>query len=227
MRNLGLAFVGVVTLACGGAPTAAEAPQPEPESAPASVPEPAEPPAEVAATEPQPPADEQAQAASDTAPREVKYIQTPEGMRVEVSGVRFFVTVASRKVGGGFGVKVSVKAESLDDKSHSLLSTDSGPLAFAGSVTRNKQTTSFGDERNGESEKTIAAGAPLEFSRDWPAKGERPLANNDSVELDVGLWGVGDSAEARRPLRAFARVKARVQGYKGKATVEPPPMAGK
>jgi len=36
---------------------------------------------------------------------------------------------------------------------------------------------------------------------------------------------VGDSADSRRPLKAFARVKAKVEGYKGKASVEPPPMA--
>jgi hypothetical protein len=214
-----------LALACGGSPP----PPPEPASSPAEAPpEPAatpapETPAEKPAAEPEAKPAEPALAASD-APREVKYIQTPEGLKVEVSGVRFHVKVASSKVGGGFGVKVSVKAESMDQKTHSLMSSDNGPIAFAGSVTRKKQTTKFGDERKGEGEQTVGTGAPLEFAREWPGKGDKPLANNDSVELDVGLWGVGDDAQSRRPVRAFARVKAKVEGYKGQATVEPPPL---
>ena len=229
-RYFGTAVACLLVFACGGSPPPAQ----EPAASASEAPPPAEPAPEApeaaadkpAASETEAkPAEAKPAPASDTGPREVKYIQTPEGLKVEVSGVRFYVTAASSKVGGGFGVKVSVKAESMDQKSHSLLSTDNGPIAFAGSVTRKKQTTSFGDERKGEAEQTIAAGAPLEFAREWPGKGGQALANNDSVELDVGLWGVGDSADSRRPLKAFARVKAKVEGYKGKASVEPPPMA--
>ncbi len=160
----------------------------------------------------------------------MKYIQTPDGLKVEVSGVRFFVTVASTKLPNGFGVRVSVKAESLDKKTHLLLSTDNGPLAIAGAVTRKGKTTSFGDERKGEADQSVAPGASLEFAREWPGKGSDkplPLGNGDSVELDVGLWGVGDDPDSRRPVRQFARVKAKVEGWKGKATVEPPPNIGK
>ncbi len=225
-RHIYSALVCSLALACGGSPPPAEEPESstaETPSAPADMP----PPAETAATEPaaQPEAKPaEAPPASDNAPREVKYIQTPEGLKVEVSGVRFHVKATSSKVGGGFGVKVSVKAEAMDQKTHSLLSSDNGPIAFAGSVTRKKETTKFGDERKGEAEQTIGSGAPLEFAREWPAKGEKPLANNDSVELDVGLWGIGDDAQSRRPVRAFAKVKAKVEGYKGQATVEPPPL---
>jgi len=232
MRHFPTAVACWLVIACGGSAPPAEEPQAS-ASEPASAPE-APPPAEPAAETP-PAAEAEAKpaeapppaASDDTAPREVKYIQTPEGLKVEVSGVRFHVTAAPSKVGGGFGVKVAVKAESMDQKSHSLLSSDNGPIAFAGSVTRKKQTTKFGDERKGEVEQTITAGALLEFAREWPGKGGQPLANNESVELDVGLWGVGDSKESRRPVKAFARVKAKVEGYKGKATVEPPPNVGK
>jgi hypothetical protein len=230
MRRLGFAIASLLALsACGGSqpPAASNA-----GATSAAEAQPAEPAAAEAEGEPggaaeAKPAEPEPAPAADTAPREVRYIQSPEGLKVEVSGVRFFVSATSTKVGGGFGVKISVKGESMDGKSHSLLSTDNGPIAFAGTVTRKKQATSFGDERKGEGEQTITAAAPLEFSREWPGKGGQPLANNDSVELEVGLWGVGENAESRRPLRAFAKVKGKVEGYKGKATVEPPPVGGK
>ncbi len=220
---------------CGGS----KEPAAEPSPAPASEPAPEATPAEASAKpaeEPkaeakgETPAEEKpAAAASEEAPREVKYVQSPEGLKVEVSGVRFSVTASTAKAGAGYAVKVSVKAEAMDKKAHSLLSTDNGPLAMAGSVTRKGQTTSFGDERKGESEKKLEAGGASEFSREWPGKGgsEKPLANGDSVELAVGLWGVGDDAQSRRPLKKFALVKAKVDGNKAHATVEPPPNVGK
>jgi hypothetical protein len=211
-----------------GAPVASEAPA---EAAPPESTEPATPPAEAEASSApaaEKPAPAEKPAADPNAPREVKYIQTPDGLKVEVSGVRFVVAAASTKLPNGFGVRVSVKAESLDKKTHLLLSTDNGPLAIAGTVTRKGKTSSFGDERKGEADQSVGPGASLEFAREWPGKGpEKPLGNGDSVELDVGLWGLGDDPDSRRPVRQFARVKAKVEGWKGKATVEPPPNIGK
>jgi hypothetical protein len=219
--------------ACGGSKEPPAAPEASKAEAPASESEPAaaaDKPAEASApakTEDKPAEDKPAAAASDeNAPRDVKYVQSPEGLRVEVSGVRFEVTAKAVKSGGGYGVKVSVRAEAIDKKTHSLLSTDNGPLAFAGNVTRKGQTVGFGDERKGEGEKAIDAASPSEFAREWPAKGgEKPLANGDSVELAVGLWGVGDNAESRRPLKKFALVKVKVEGNKARAILEAPPNA--
>jgi hypothetical protein len=235
LRSFWLATSLFALSACGGGqepPAAPEAPSNEaPLEDEVPAPEPEAPTADSDA-EPssEPPAPEEKPAVDPNAPREVKYIQTPDGLKVEVSGVRFLVTVAPTKLPNGFGVRVAVKAESLDDKTHHLLATDDGPLAIAGSVTRKGKTTSFGDERKGEASQSVGPGASLEFAREWPGKGPGkplPLSNGDKVELDVGLWGVGDDPETRRPLRQFARVKARVEGWKGKATVEPPPNVGK
>lgn len=225
-------------VACGGPAEPPEAPDaevaaPEPAEDAAAAEPAADPPAPSAETAAEPeaaPAPASDPAPDPTAPREVKYIQSSEGLKVEVSGVRFLVTASPVKRPNGFAVRVDVKAESLDEKTHHLLSTDTGPLAIAGAVTRKGKTTSFGDERRGEADQSIDPGSPLEFSREWPEKGTGkplPLGNGDSVELDVGLWGVGDDANSRRPLRQFARVKARVQAWKPKATVEPPPNIGK
>jgi hypothetical protein len=63
----------------------------------------------------------------------------------------------------------------------------------------------------------------VKISRDFPPKGVRPLGNGDILELDVGLWGLGTGPNDRRAVKQFARVKASVTGWKGKASISPPP----
>ena len=57
-------------------------------------------------------------------------------------------------------------------------------------------------------------------------KGMKALANGDILELHVGLWGVGDDKESRRPVMHFFRVKLNTDKPKPRAIVEPPPSAG-
>src|SRR5262245_48570168 len=103
-RHFLSALVCSLSIACGGTPPPAEQPASsaaDTSSEAADMPSPAaEAPADKAeASEPAAKPAETQPAASDTAPREVKYIQTPEGLKVEVSGLRFHVKVASSKVG--------------------------------------------------------------------------------------------------------------------------------
>jgi hypothetical protein len=167
--------------------------------------------------------------APDTdAPRNVRYIMSQDGLKIEVIGGRFLVNAKPIRTQAGFEIEVSVEASATEPLS--LASPDSGPLAFAGSVTRAKasEPERFGDERKGDGEKTLGSGKPLKFSRNWPGKGVRPLANGDVLELDVGLWGLGHGPEDRRAVKQFARIKARVDNWKGSARVEPPPgLVGK
>jgi hypothetical protein len=187
--------------------------------------------AEAAAPEPSAPASETpapAPADDPNASRNVRYIVSQDGLKVEVLGARFLVKAKPIRTQAGFEIQVSV--ESSANETLSLASPDGGPLAFAGSVTRAKgsEPERFGDERKGEGEKTLGSAKPLKFSRNWPGKGVRPLANGDVLELDVGLWGLGHSPEDRRAVKQLARVKARVDNWKGSARVEPPPgLVGK
>jgi hypothetical protein len=168
-----------------------------------------------------------AAAADPTAPREVKYVLTPEGLKIEVAGVRFLASAETKQVGQGWGVKVNVKAEAADGKEHVLLSPKHGPLAFAAAVVKKGESEAERsvDEREGEDDKKIAPGAPLTFSRDFPSKGGRALAIGDTLDLDVGLWGVGESADNRRPVKQFFHVRMKVDKGKPKPIVEPPASA--
>lgn len=185
--------------------------------------------ATAAPSEPSEPASEApAPAADPNAARNVRYIMSQDGLKVEVLGGRFLVNAKPVRTQSGFEIQVSVEASASEPLS--LLSPDSGPLAFAGSVTRAKasEPERFGDERQGDGEKTLGSGKPLEFSRNWPGKGVRALGNGDVLELDVGLWGLGHGPDDRRAVKQFARVKARVDNWKGSARVEPPPgLVGK
>jgi hypothetical protein len=190
--------------AAGSAPDAA----PEPSAAPAAAADPA-------------PASE--------AQRELKYIQSPDGLRVEILGVKFVPKVEAVRTGLGFVVKVTLSATASENRT--LLAPKNGALAFAGNVKRAGQSEPehFGDEREGDGEEPLPAGTSVKLTREWPGKLKvRPLGNGDSLELDVALWGLGTTPDDRRPVKQFLRVKAKVEKWKGRASVEPPPgMKGK
>lgn len=171
----------------------------------------------------------QAPAKDPNAPREVKYVLTPEGLKVEVAGVRFLASAEPKQIGQGWGVKVSVKAEVLDGKSHLLLSPKAGPLAFAAAVFKKGSTEAerIPDSREGEGEQTLSSGSPALLSRDFPAKGGRVLGSGETLDLEVGLWGLGETADDRRPVKQFFHVKMKVDKGKPKAIVEPPASAAK
>jgi hypothetical protein len=228
---LGLVGFGV---ACGGshvdAPPASAPAAPTPESPP----EPAAP--ATAEGEPPPTTDPASSEATGDAPaeaappardpnatRDVRYVSMPEGLKIEVDGVRFMARAEPVRTPAGYHVRVTVSATASENRS--LLASKQGPLAFAGTVKRagKAEAEPFGDERQGDGDEPLGAGTTVKLSRDWPPKGVRPLGNGDVVELDVGLWGLGTGPSDRRAVKQFARVKASVDQWKGKASVSPPP----
>jgi hypothetical protein len=196
---------------------------PEPTSSPPAEPsaEPAEP--ELAAGE-APPA---ASAKDPNALREVRYVVTPEGLKIEVAGVRFLASAEAKQVAQGWGVRVTVKAEVTDGKDHVLLKPKHGPIAFAAAVFKkgSAEAERIPDSREGDGQLTLSAGDPTSFSRDFPNRGGRVLAIGETLDMEVGLWGLGESAEDRRPVKQFFHVKMKVEKGKPKAIVEPPASA--
>jgi hypothetical protein len=220
--------------ACGG--SRAEAPAPSaPPAAEASAPEPAAlaPTAEAAAEQApeaapagapaDAPAEPETPSRDPNATRDVRYVATPEGLKVEVDGVRFVAKAEPVRTPNGFHVRVTVSATASENRS--LLAPKNGPLAFAGAVKRagKAEAEQFGDEREGEGDEPLGAGTTVKLRREWPPKGVRPLGNGDVLELDVGLWGLGTGPSDRRAVKQFARVKASVANWKGKASISPPP----
>jgi pyruvate/2-oxoglutarate dehydrogenase complex dihydrolipoamide acyltransferase (E2) component len=218
----------------------AEAP-PEPKTpdaaaeAPAPAAEPAAAPAEAAPPEakPEEPKADLAPAAKPAAPakdpnaaREVKYVVTPEGLKIEVAGVRFLASAAAKQIAQGWGAKVTIKAEATDGKEHVLLNPKNGPIAFAAAVFKKGSTEAerIPDSREGDGEIKLSS-SPSTFSREFPAKGGRVLGMGETLDMEVALWGLGESAEDRRPVKQFFHVKMKVDKGKPKAVVEPPSSA--
>ena len=228
-------LVAIAVAGCGGGaetapPPSAPAPSPAPAASAepvASSAPPADPPPAADAAPPPAPAEE-APAPSD-AQRDIKYIQTPEGLKVEILGVKFVPKVEAVRTPAGFAVKVLVNATASEART--LLAPKAGPLAFAGSIKRagKAEPETFGDERSGDGEQPLGEGTTVKLSREWPGKLKiQPLGNGDVLELDVALWGLGTSASDRRAVKQFFHVKAKVEKWKGSARVEvPPSMKGK
>ena len=226
-------FAHAVTLglsACGSSapppetPAAAEPPPAAPEPAPAESASPPEP----TAGKDAPPQNEasggQSKSASNAEPpRDVRYVQTPEGLRVEVLGVKFVPKAEAVKTPAGVGLRLTVEATTTEARS--LLSPTHGPLAFAGAIKRKgkSEPEAFGDDRKGEGELVLGPDKPTKIVREWPGKEWGALGNGDVLELDVGLWGLGATAAERRPLKQFLRIKVVVENWKGRAKIEPPP----
>jgi hypothetical protein len=218
-----------VTLGCGSSAPPAETPA---APAPVEAPPVAEPEAQKA---PEPEADpaSPAESATSEAPapassdeqRSIRYVQTPEGLRVEILGVKFVPKAEAVKTPAGIGLKLTLEATTGETRS--LLAPQHGPLAFAGVVRRKgkAEPESFGDERKGEGEVLLDPAKPTKLVREWPGPKGGGLGNGDVLELDVGLWGLGASAAERRPVKQFLRVKVVVENWKGRARVEPPPSA--
>lgn len=221
--------------ACGGA---TEAPPAAPESGGNTVEAPSEPPppvpedsgtaSEPAKAEPSAaePAESDAPPEKDpNAPREIKYVLTPDGLKVEVEGARFLVNAEPKKIAAGWGVSVKVSAQAIDDGVHTLANPKNGPLAFATTVLRKgkSEPEQEGDTREGDGEITLKKGKVVEFKRDWPPKGGRILGIGDAIEIQVGLWGLGENEDSRRPVKQFAKVTMKVDQGKPRAKTEPPP----
>jgi hypothetical protein len=168
------------------------------------------------------------EATEENTGRDIKYVATTEGLRVDVAGMRFMATATAVQKAGTWSVKINVEAQAADSKPHSVLSPKNGPLAFGGLVQRKGQSEAeqFGDKREGETEVKVAPGKITNFKREWPSKGQKPLATGDVLELHVGLWGIGDDASSRRPVKQFFRVKLNTEKERPRAIVEPPPSAG-
>jgi hypothetical protein len=228
----------LVTAACGGG---GQEPTTPPEPSPRAAPE-AEPPAgeaanvAPAATDTEADADTEAKQLAEaerrkqeSAPveREVLYKVTPQGLVVDVDGVRFKPKAEpTKKPNGGYGIRITVEAESMDDDTHVLLSPDNGPLSFAVRIydKDGNEQAKHGDERTGDEQQYIMPGGPLTLTREWPSGSVKgPLWWGQKVTLHVGLWGLGRANDKTRPLKKFFVVEM-VGGAKPQAVISPPEL---
>jgi len=222
-RTIVAALAVTLTTACGGPTPPPAAPEPEP----ATQASPAEPAQEIApaapSSDPTPEADtapaakKPAKDDPDNRQRQIYYRTGTEGLVISIEGVELTVKAELNKLKtGAFGIRLKMTVESKDDGMHTLLSPKDGPLAIGGVIKRKKgDSVPIVDKRDGEDEQFITPGAPLEFQVNWPGT-DGPFAwYGDEVELQVGLWGIGNAGERRRPITKLCIVKlVAVQGGK-------------
>ncbi len=150
--------------------------------------------------------------------REVVYRMSPDGLKVQIEGAEFIPKAEAVRVGGGWGVKLTVQATTNAERT--LYSATNGPLAFGGYVSRSSREK-FGDKRDGGDALKLTPGPPVKFSRTWPGPGEKGLKNGEALELHVGLWGFGSTEKDTRPVTKFVIVQM-VGGKSAAPVVQPP-----
>jgi hypothetical protein len=240
--RLWLPLLALTLASCGGGETSAASAAVTPDEAAPAAAEPAAEPAakpkkaaEPAAAKEKPPLTEAEKLAAaekqrtGEAPRvrEVLYKVTPEGLVIDVDGVRFKPRAeAVKRPDGGYGIRLTVEAEAMDDDTHVLLSPENGPLSLAVKVfdKSGKERAQHGDQRIGDEPQFIMPGGPLTLTREWPSGSVKgPLWWGEKVTLHVGLWGLGKANEKGRPMKKFFIVEM-VGGAKPQAVLSPPEM---
>ncbi len=159
------------------------------------------------------------------APRTVLYTATPDGLKVEISGVSFLVSATSEKLGNGWGVKLELSARVTDSEEHNLLTPEGGPMAFSALVKRGGRSVRTGDKRAGDASVMLATETPFSGSRIFPSEKAQALRAGDELELEIALWGLGADAKSRRPIRDFCLVRMVVGRHTPAPQVLPPKSA--
>jgi hypothetical protein len=147
------------------------------------------------------------------------YRVKPDELRIEVLSAAFVPTVKAVRIRGGWGVEVKVEATATSPVS--LAATKTGPMAFAATVHRPAEEK-VGDTRSDGQDLTVGTDKPLSFTRTWPGPDEKPLQSGQELLLQVGLWGIGPSADQRKTAKKFFEVKLSVDKKGGTASVAPP-----
>ena len=223
-----LTFLSVLGIAaCGGA---APSQGSEPASPVASAATPPAPPASAASESPKPESEptakpeatgpaEAAAPATKPPPRgsEITYRMTPNGLVIELEGVQLEPKAEPIQVGGGWGVRLLVHAKAVDEKEHRLQNPAKGPLMVAEEIDRGGKKELVPDTRNGDGELTIGSGTtPIERQL------RKPIVSGQSLTLHVGLWGLGTSAEDRKPIKKLFVVKMVAGSHKPQPVVSAP-----
>lgn len=210
---------------CSGTTPAAEAPQASaPPSAEPATPAPAETtsaaPEPSATPAPEPPDTAKEPAAGESTPpsgKNITYRMTSSGLVAELDGVVIEPKVHAIRVGNGWGVKLVVAARATDDHEHHLMNPAQGPLMVAEQIERGGKKEVVPDERKGDGELTIdKSGTHIEREL------RKPIGAGESMTLYVGLWGLGTSADDRKPIKKLFVVKMVAGAHKPEPVVSAP-----
>ncbi|HEX4339654.1 MAG TPA: hypothetical protein VH062_27290 [Polyangiaceae bacterium] len=218
-------YASLQAAACGGSEPAPSAPQasasPPVEAAPAetasatplTAPS-ADAPAEAAAEPDEKPAAAQA---APPGGKSITYRMTPMGLVADVDGVQLEPRAEPLKLGGGWGVKLTVKAKAIDDREHKLQSPSQGPLMVAEEIDRGGKKELVPDARDGDGEMTLE-----KTSTPLVRELKKPIVSGQSLTLYVGLWGLGTGVDDRKPIKKLFVVKMVAGSHKPQPVVSAP-----
>jgi hypothetical protein len=148
------------------------------------------------------------------APREITYRPSSSGLVIEIEGVQLLPrAVAFRLADGSYGVKVDVEVRSGDGTAHHLLTPANGALSFYSRVfdKSGKLAVERGDERKGQEALLLVPGMKTVLSRQWPIGAQSgELWWGRTIELEVGLWGLGRIEADRRPVNRLFVIHMKV-----------------
>ena len=221
------AFGACAALGCGGAAPAPETPPPAPAATPAS----SAAPITTATTSPdvgaapadspkdkEPPAEETPAEATPPGGKNIVYRMTASGLVIELDGVQFEPRAAPLKLGGGWGVKLSVHAKVTDGREHHLQSPSQGPLMVAEEIDRGGKKELLPDQRQGDGEIVLAKSSATPIEREL----RKPIVAGQSLTLYVGLWGLGADSGDRKPIKKLFVVRMVAGTHKPQPVVSAP-----
>jgi hypothetical protein len=168
-------------------------------------------------------------AAPEREPRKITYRVTPQGLEVDVAGVRIVPQATAIKLkNGGYALSVSAKMKATDSEAHTVLSPENGPLAFSVILydKHGRELARHGDHRSGNDQEFVLPGSELEMARDWPSGAvQGPLWWGQRAQLQVGLWGLsgGEPSGETRPVKKLFVVDLSA-GANPRAIISPPEL---
>ena len=218
------AFGVCAALGCGGAAPSPATPPPAPEATAAPEPAPSAPKAAspdvdgAPADAPKEPPAEEAPQAAPPGGKNIVYRMTASGLVIDLDGVQFEPRAEPLKLGGGWGVKLSVRAKVTDERDHRLQNPAQGPLMVAEEIDRGGKKEVVPDQRQGDGELVLAKSTATPIEREL----RKPIVAGQSLTLYVGLWGLGVEQGDRKPIKKLFVVRMVAGTHKPQPVVSAP-----
>jgi hypothetical protein len=150
--------------------------------------------------------------------KNIVYRMTSSGLLIELDGIQLEPRAEPLKLGGGWGVKLSVRTKVTDEKEHHLQSPTQGPLMVAEEIDRGGKKELLPDQRQGDGEIVLTKSSAPPLEREL----RKPIVGGQSLTLHVGLWGLGTDGGDRKPIKKLFVVRMVAGTHKPQPVVSAP-----
>ena len=146
------------------------------------------------------------------------YRMTSSGLVIDLEGIQLEPKAEPVKLGGGWAVKVVMRAKVTDDREHHLQNPTQGPLMVAVEIDRGGKKELVPDQRQGDGELTLSKSSAPPIEREF----RKPIVSGQSLTLYVGLWGLSDDAGDKKPIKRLFVVRMVAGSHKPQPVVSAP-----